>query len=222
LIDQNYYPDAASRYRGLVPSACRCLLGPEFVLLRPEFHEVRKRLRQRDGRVERIHVFYGGADATDETGKALDVLAALNRPELEYDIVVGGPNPNRGRIREACARLPNAAFHCDVRNMAELQHRADLCLGAGGTAAWERASVGLPAITTIIAANQAETTLAAARAGALLCLGTPQDATQERIRGALEDLLEHPWKVRSLSGNAGSLMESTREPAAIVAAAFGL
>jgi UDP-2,4-diacetamido-2,4,6-trideoxy-beta-L-altropyranose hydrolase len=222
LIDQNYYPDAASRYRGKVPTGCNSLLGPEFALLRPEFHAAAKFPRRRDGSVRRIHVFYGGADPTDETGKAIAVLAGLGRPGLEFDIVVGGLNPRRDRIREACRELPNATFHCDVQNMAELEDRADLCLGAGGTATWERSLLGLPAITTIIADNQAETTLAVAAIGAISCIGHAREATPERLRAALEDLIGRPEAVLALSAKARALMERTREPADIVALAFGL
>lgn len=222
LIDQNFHPDAASRYAGLVPPSCRLLLGPEFVLLRSEFHLARKHARSRDGRVRRIHVFYGGADPTDETAKALRVLACLGRPDLDFDIVAGGLNPNRERIRESCRELPNATYHFDVRNMAELEDRADLCLGAGGTATWERSFLGLPAITTIIADNQAETTLAAASIGALHCLGYAHDATSESLRRSLDHFLGHPDAVRAMSEKARDLMERTREPEAIVAHAFGL
>jgi len=33
----NFYPNPEVRYRGLVPDTCCTLLGPRFVLLRPEF-----------------------------------------------------------------------------------------------------------------------------------------------------------------------------------------
>jgi UDP-2,4-diacetamido-2,4,6-trideoxy-beta-L-altropyranose hydrolase len=222
LIDQNYYLDAASRYEGLVPQACRCMLGPEFALMRMEFHQARARSRIRDGKVRRIHVFYGGSDFTDETSKAIQALAVLDRPGLEYDIVVGGLNPLKERIREACKGLPNATFHCDVRNMAELMESADLCLGAGGTANWERSMLGLPAIITIVARNQAETTMAAAESGALCCLGFSQDATQGKLLEAIDRLLENPDKVKALSARAYALMEKVREPGAVTAMAFGM
>lgn len=222
LIDQNFYPDAASRYRDLAPPTCQCLLGPEYALLRPEFHSAAKSLRRRDGRVGRIHVFYGGADPTDETGKAVAVLSRLGKPGLEFDIVTGGLNPNRERLREACRELPNATYHCDVGNMAELEDRADLCLGAGGTATWERSFLGLPTLTTIIADNQAETTLALGAIGALHCVGYAREATPERLRESLAYYLGRPEAVRAMSEKARSLMARTPEPAAIVAKAFGL
>ena len=62
LLDQNFYRGMAHRYDGLVPSFCRKLLGPEYALLRPEFHRVKKTLRKRDGQIRRILVFFGGSD----------------------------------------------------------------------------------------------------------------------------------------------------------------
>lgn len=57
LLDQNYYRDLDRRYHGLVPEQCITLLGPTYVLLRPEFADARQQLRLRDGSVRRILVF---------------------------------------------------------------------------------------------------------------------------------------------------------------------
>ena len=51
-----------SRYRGRLPATCKPLLGPPYALLRREFAERRKSLRERSGKVGRILVCYGGSD----------------------------------------------------------------------------------------------------------------------------------------------------------------
>ena len=156
LLDQNFYEDMEQRYIGLVPQTCRLLLGPGYALLRPEFLEARKNLRQRDGIVRRILVFFGGADPSNETAKALRALQLLDRPDIAVDVVVGSANPHRSEIEALCAALPNISFYCQVSNMAELMARADLAIGAGGSVTWERFCLALPSLVICIAKNQLE------------------------------------------------------------------
>ena len=59
LLDQNWFENMGNRYEGLVPAGCTKLLGPEYALLRPEFSEARKSLKQRNGKVDKIFVFFG-------------------------------------------------------------------------------------------------------------------------------------------------------------------
>lgn len=59
LLDQNFYLNKEQRYIGLVPENCKLYLGPEFALLREEFYTAKANLRQRDGRIKNILVFFG-------------------------------------------------------------------------------------------------------------------------------------------------------------------
>jgi UDP-2,4-diacetamido-2,4,6-trideoxy-beta-L-altropyranose hydrolase len=69
-------------------------------------------------------------------------------------VVVGTLNPYHDEVEILTSKIPNTICHQNVENMAELMSSADLCVGSGGTATWERCSVGLPTITTILAENQ--------------------------------------------------------------------
>jgi UDP-2,4-diacetamido-2,4,6-trideoxy-beta-L-altropyranose hydrolase len=192
LLDQNLYEDMDQRYGGLVPADCRLLLGPRYALLRPEFREARQTLRQRDGGVRRILVFFGGADPSNETAKALRAIQRLERPEIAVDVVVGAANPHRAEIEALCAALLNARFHCQVDNMAELMARADLAIGASGVSTWERAALGLPALVVTVAENQKAIAYAADDNGLLICLG---DKVQIKVTDwvmALRKVLSNP------------------------------
>ncbi len=187
LLDQNFYLDKEQRYNGLVPEACKMLLGPEHALLREEFYEAKKHLRKRDGSLHRILVFYGGSDLTDETTKAVNALIAMRLPEVDVDVVVGGSNEKREKIRELCSQYPFLHYHCQVSNMAEFMVNADLCLGAGGTTAWERLFLNLPAIVTAIAENQFKICEDCASAGLIQYLGRWYDVTVEDIIHAVTE-----------------------------------
>ena len=195
LLDQNYYPNMEHRYDKLVPSRCRRLLGPAYALLRPEFLEARKNMRRRHGNIERILVFFGGSDPTNETEKTLFALRLLNRPDIALDVVVGSANPQSQRIERLCTELPNAVFHCQIGNMAELIVKADLAIGAGGSSTWERCFLGLPALTVIVADNQAETTISMAEAGAIWNLGPAAEVTPDSLVQALQQILDDPAAV---------------------------
>ena len=201
LLDQNYYHDLDRRYHRLVPEQCVTLLGPAYVLLRPEFADARQRLRLRDGSVRRILVFFGGSDPANQTQVAVEALKLLDRPDIGVDVVVGAANPNRDAIQALYNQLPNVTFHCQVSNMAELILNADLGVGAGGTAMWERCCLGLPTITVIFAANQERTTEDVAALGAIEYLGWSSQLRPEDYARAISGMIENPQRTRQI-GNA--------------------
>lgn len=166
LLDQNFYSDMDGRYSGLVPAHCRLLLGPRYALLRDEFRLSREQLTRRNGPVRRVMVFFGGMDADNHTGRIVTALANHRIDGLHVDVVIGAQHPRREQIEAACN---DQHFDCHVQTgrMAELMARADLAIGAGGAATWERCCVGLPAIAVCTAGNQARQVADAASAGML-------------------------------------------------------
>lgn len=179
LLDQNFYKNAAERYDGLVPADCRLLLGPQHALLRDEFYEMQP--RRRTGKLHNILVFYGGSDLMDETSKALRALLSMNLHDVDINVVVGKANPQKADVRKRCADHENVRYHCQIENMAELMNAADLALGAGGAATWERLALGLPSIVTAIADNQIEICENCARAGLIDYLGCAADVTEGEL-----------------------------------------
>jgi len=202
LLDQNYYSGLERRYDGLVPKPCRMLLGPSYVLLRPEFAAARQKLRQRDGSVTSVLLFFGGSDPVNETQKAVEALKLLNLPHLAAQVVVGAGNENRARIEALCAGLPNATFHCQVSNMAEMILNADLGIGAGGSSMWERCCLGLPTITVVFAENQLRTTEDVAATGAIDYLGWSHRLGIEDYARAILRMMESPETVKKISAVA--------------------
>lgn len=202
LLDQNYYQDMEKRYLGLVPPGCQLLLGPKYALLRPEFYEVKVNLRQRDGEVRRILVFFGGSDPTNETTKALEAIRILNNPDIAIDVVVGASNPQKNHIQRLCKSLPRANYYCQVDNMAMLMAEADLAIGGGGTATWERCFLGLPTLVMTVAENQVETIEDLAKMGAVWYLGWHRDVSVETIRKKIKEYQNSPVALMELSKNS--------------------
>lgn len=206
LLDQNLYEDMVSRYKGLVPKGCRTFLGPRYALLRPEFNEARKTLRERDGTVRCILVSFGGSDPTNETAKALDAARTIDRNEIFWEIVAGASNPHTETLRKICSALPNCTLHTQVSTMASMMAHADLAWGGGGVTTWERCFLGLPSITVVVAENQDLTTAAVAATGATWNLGRHRDVSSDMLADATVELLRDPSRVRQMSRRALSLM----------------
>lgn len=205
LLDQNYYHNLKNRYEDLVPKGCMRFLGPQYLLLREEFYQARKEMRLRTGEVSNILVFYGGADATNETEKCLLALSDFVSSDLEINVVTGRSNPNRERIEDLCSALPNVHYHCQVTNMAELMNKANLAFGAGGATTWERCFLGLPSIVTVTAENQRETTEAVADLGAIWNLGWYEKVTPNTLINAAKRVFTAPDKLVNMHGKAFAL-----------------
>jgi UDP-2,4-diacetamido-2,4,6-trideoxy-beta-L-altropyranose hydrolase len=164
LLDQNYYMDMDERYTGKVPEQCRLLLGPYYALLGVEFRRRHKESKSRNGPVKRILVCFGGIDAENYTGCTIDYLLEMNNSNLNVDVVIGAQHPRHEKITETCMQH---GFNCYVQTdkMAELMVNADLAIGAGGSATWERCCLGLPAIVFAVAKNQERASRALADRG---------------------------------------------------------
>ncbi len=167
LLDPNYYVDSLERYVGKVPPHCALLLGPEYALLRPEFRERREKTTAREGAVKRVLVFFGGADADNYTSVAIRALVDLGHPGLGVDVVLGAQHAQRAEIERLCEQH---RFGCHVQSdrMAELMAAADLAVGAGGSATWERCCLGLPTLAVCVAFNQERQLADAAVAGVVV------------------------------------------------------
>ena len=153
LLDPNFHEDMEARYEGKVPSHCQMLLGPRFALLRPEFRRKRACVKPRSGSVHRVLIFFGGMDTANYTSPAIEALSNLGIPGLQVDVVIGEGHPARPRIASESLRL-GYSLHVQTDRMAELMAQADLAVGAGGTAHWERCCLGLPALAIPVADNQ--------------------------------------------------------------------
>ena len=153
LLDQNFYLNADKRYVGKVPPTCALLLGPRYALLRDEFRVWRTKTNPRNGPVKRILVFFGGMDAENHTSRAIEVLGQICSTEIAVDVVIGAEHSQRQEINCQCLKY-NFNCHVETSRMAELMANADFCIGAGGSATWERMALGLPTLAKCIANNQ--------------------------------------------------------------------
>lgn len=207
LLDQNLYPDAPTRYEGLVPPHCEQLLGPRFAMLRPEFQEARGRVTPRTGHVRHLSVCFGGVDPTNETAKALRALQCLRSNALAIEVITGRHNPHLEELRVLVSEMPNATLVIEATDMANRFAQADLALGAAGSTSWERACLGLPTVMIAVALNQEPIGEGLATAGAATYLGPACRVSEEEIITELERLMAHPQAIQSMEDHASGLVD---------------
>ncbi|MDK9723668.1 MAG: UDP-2,4-diacetamido-2,4,6-trideoxy-beta-L-altropyranose hydrolase [Sterolibacteriaceae bacterium MAG5] len=154
LLDQNLVGDGNDRYLGKVPPVCKQMLGPRFALLQPDYVHWRKEIKPRTGPVRQLFVYFGDADLANLTLQALKALETINSADLSVDVAIGLSNPHREELTEYAAKSSNVVLHIGLRSLAPLMAKADLALGAAGTAVWERCCLGLPSLVVTVADNQ--------------------------------------------------------------------
>jgi UDP-2,4-diacetamido-2,4,6-trideoxy-beta-L-altropyranose hydrolase len=206
LLDQNYYTDMETRYLGKVPTQCQLLLGAGYALLRDEFQQKREQIKPRSGAVKRILVFFGGVDTDNYTGLAIEVLAAVAFSEIQIDVVIGAGHPYREKIKISCA---DRNFNCHIQTdkMAQLMAEADLAIGAGGSATWERCCLGLPALLIAFADNQIKIVKDLAVLGACFYLETSKTKCTDALQKAVINLLTSQEQLKVISEKAYLLVD---------------
>lgn len=192
LLDQNYHRDMELRYRGKVPEHCNLLLGPRFSLLGEEYNHLYKQVKPRTKPVKKILIFLGGVDAGNYTMKAIEAVAIASNQGMQVDVVIGALHPQIKNVEILCKGY---GFKCHIQTnrMAELIANADLAIGAGGSANWERCCLGLPCITIAVAANQEQTAKSLSLLGVTNYIGKGGDITVSKLIDEINKALDSTW-----------------------------
>lgn len=210
LLDQNLFAAPEQRYRALLPAGATCLLGPRYALLPPGFAGLRPAALARralPGAPTRLLLFFGATDPAGACGVVLEEIAPLCRARaLQVDVVLGSTAPQLASLRSAADRL-GARLHVDTPGMASLLAEADVALGAGGTANWERCAMGIPTILCSVASNQTPVCESLAARGAARYLGEWSALARGSWTRALEQLLDDRATRESLGRAASGLVD---------------
>jgi UDP-2,4-diacetamido-2,4,6-trideoxy-beta-L-altropyranose hydrolase len=199
LIDPGY-GRRREQYDGLIGEACIARLGPSYALVRPEFAAARQRAmsrRAKHGPVRRALVALG---LTDVGGAAARVVRALipALDETRLDVVLGAGAASLPALEALAQTDRRIHLFIDNAEMASLMADADIAVGAGGSSVWERATVGLPAATVILAENQRTMIEHMADAGFTRAVDAAAPDFDDRLRSAWSLLAGDPplrWRL---------------------------
>jgi UDP-2,4-diacetamido-2,4,6-trideoxy-beta-L-altropyranose hydrolase len=156
LVDPGLDPSLPRKYAALTPAECLCCVGPQFAILRPEFDEARVRgERNREGQApQRLVVLFGGDDEGHATVEALEAIVAVSGDAIPVDVIVSPTNQDKSAIQRFCNEHQSFVMHHATREVARLFAEADLAIGAGGGATYERLYLRLPSLLKPVAENQ--------------------------------------------------------------------
>lgn len=205
LLDQNLHDAADSRYQHLVTPGTRVFVGPRYALMRPEFDSTPARLR--DQGLQRLLIFFGGIDPTDEAFKVLAALRSLQADAPATRLVLGPINPRAAEVARLAGGLRGVEVIQVTDRMAQLIAESDLAIGTCGSSTWERCWLGLPALVIVNADNQRDDARILHRLGAVRTLGNGVDTTAEDWTRALRALLEEPAALLEMSRAALQVMQ---------------
>ncbi|MCF8057824.1 MAG: UDP-2,4-diacetamido-2,4,6-trideoxy-beta-L-altropyranose hydrolase [Bacteriovoracaceae bacterium] len=153
LIDQNS-PQSLAQYRSLNErSECIYFLGPKYALLGDNFKKARPVLFEKKDDFSKVLVTFGGSDLTNETMKVIKAYLEY-QGTLEIKVVIKSTHPDYKKIKQLSNGKKPFEVVDFIDDMARAIKESDICFGAGGTSSWERACLGAPCFTVLVADNQ--------------------------------------------------------------------
>lgn len=190
------------------PGRAHVLAGSAFALIRPEFSALRaEALRRRAGApAERLLISLGLTDLGGVTERVLRLIADIDGWNAA-DVVLGTGAASLDYANALAARDPRFTIHVNTKTMAGLTCAADLAIGAGGGSLWERAVLGLPTLTLVLAPNQRETPERMEAHGATLSLDVPAPAFERDFVEVFSRLLADRDLRERLSARSASLCD---------------
>ena len=183
VLDPGYGRSAAD-YAALVTEGTLVLSGADFALVRPAFVAARGRVPPLRDTVDRVFVSFGLSDVDGVCGRAVAALRPV-LPGARFDIALGSGAESLPSLRTAAADDPGLVLHIDAPDVAELMLAADIGVGAGGSATWERCCLGLPSVVVALVDNQRPTVRALAGDGVVLATDLANAGWEADLRAAV-------------------------------------
>ena len=208
LVDPGY-GRRREHYGALVAGECATMVGPSHALVRPEFAAARQRAmgrRAKHGPVRRALIALGLTDVGGVTDRVVTALSD-ELGDVRLDIVLGSDAPSLPALREAALTDRRLHLWVDTPEMASLMADADIAIGAGGSSVWERATVGLPSATVILAENQREMIDLMAGAGFTFAIDATQPEFEDRLRECWRALVDDQTLRWSLAERTAELCD---------------
>ncbi len=179
-------------YRGAPET--RYLLGPEYILLRPEFSQSPQRTEPPE-EIRTILLMGGGGESWALLSHLLEAIFQV-LPEVTVDVVTGpfGTSPKldpswRHRVR----------VHQNPNEIRSLMLRADLAISGGGQTTYELAATATPTLGIQMAENQQINLAGLEAAGALQNVGSPESGSfLSRFAQVLQGLSRDSQKRRQM------------------------
>jgi len=153
LLNQNQSGSLPTYEKLNLRKQCTYFLGPKYALLNTDFKNHRPKDFQAIRKVSRILVSFGGSDITNETLKVVQAYLGI-KDIFDIKVILSASHPNFPEVKELSKGSKPFELVEFIQDMAAEIVNADVCFGAAGSSSWERACLGAPCFTIIVADNQ--------------------------------------------------------------------
>lgn len=206
LLDQTY-DRTPNEYKNFVSSDCCLLVGSDYILLRDEFRSARSIFNNKRTIKSKINNILVAISSTDPSNLTSTVLQAIVKSRLDVttNIILGKNAPHLSVIKKEIEKLPctiNLHVNIDAKRMSQLIMEADIGVGSGGIAIWERCCLGLPMAIVLTADNQRHVVRNLEKKKVIKYLGCASDVDIEQIEEALIMLNDNVNERLRMSKNA--------------------
>jgi UDP-2,4-diacetamido-2,4,6-trideoxy-beta-L-altropyranose hydrolase len=198
-------------------TASALLLGPRYVLMRPEFAASPAPAPVIPQEARRVLVTLGGGAEERLLVTILEGLGRTGMDELAVTVLTGG-------VSSAAIDAAAAGIEGNVRlvegtdRMRELMAQSDLAISAGGSTTWQLAFMGLPSALVVVAPNQVTAAAASVARGIAVRLGDSSALRAEDVARGIRDLALDSERRARMSAAGQALIDG--QGAARVAAAM--
>ncbi len=204
LLDQNVVGGREPPPADL--AAPKILAGPRYALLGLEFARLRRESPRTNASTQSVLICFGGADPRDHTSAAVEALAPLCASR-HVTVVLGAANPNVAAVERACRKLRDHDLLVAPPDLPSILAKTSLAIGAGGTMAWERACLGVPAVAFGIAPNQVRALESLFDAGCALGLAELFEPDVDAIRSCIAVALGNATLMAGMSRRASAIVD---------------
>lgn len=146
LLNHNLYADAA-RYANLVPKGCELRCGSAYTLIRDEFKDEKKIVREK---IYDVLIAMGGSDAGNLT---LAILKTLPK-SLHVSILTTTANAHLHELQRYVEVFPNIALHVNSKEVAKIMNQSKFAIVTPSGILHEVLFMEMPFIAIKVAINQ--------------------------------------------------------------------
>lgn len=144
----------AERYKN---SRSKLLLGESYVPLRRQFSEIEPLDKVREYMRPTVLLMCGGGDSQNFICSCLGYIRK-NDIELfrfiDWKVVIGSYYPHERELDSIISTVNNIEIFKNIKDMAELMKKCDICITAASTVLYECCAMLLPTIYVIVANDQ--------------------------------------------------------------------
>lgn len=202
LINYNIY---APYLNYKIERHTKCLLGPQYTILRKPFGaDV-----ERNDIGTKLLVTMGGGYARGEVIKvikALEVLGDTTLRELEPEVILGAAYPSPESVISAYSHLP-IRFHYNLENIRAVMERSRFAVSGGGGILYELSRMGLPSIIIVLDENQKLNAHYFDNCGISKNLGWYEDVKIETIAEAIGEWVNSSEELEKRRKRAAALVD---------------